>query len=291
MTNARARLARRGLAAGLGLVVAWALSGLLAAYALTSRAHPRCEERPPEGEVRFRSLRLSTRDGVGLGAWTALRDDAAPSVLLLHGHGASRSAMTDEASALHRAGASVMAVSLRAHGDSEGERDDLGWSARRDVVAAVEALERERGGRPVVVLGYSAGAAAAIYAARELGPRVQRYVLVAPYASLTLATRHRTQRYLPPVVELVAYGALRVGALALLPELDRMSPRDHADALAGTRTLFVAGGADDRAPPDEVRSIAARAGAPVLVVPGVTHESLETLVELDAWREITVAVL
>jgi alpha-beta hydrolase superfamily lysophospholipase len=270
-------------------LASWALSGLAAAYALTRRTHARTVE-TPEGDPPFVSLRLRTSDGLAIGAWLAERDTDPVAVVLVHGHGASRSAVIEEARALWSAGASVMPISMRAHGDSDGDVDDLGWSARHDVEAAVLHLHEARPDRRIVVLGYSAGAAAAIDAAEALGDRVAGWVLVAPYADLALATRHRTQRYLPPGIEWIAYAALRLGALVVFPDLDRMRPIDHAGALAAP-SLFVAGGADDRAPESEVRAIAARASdARTIVVPGLQHEQLGELVARPEWEAIVALV-
>ena len=88
-------------------------------------------------------------------------------------------------------GCSVLMISHRAHGDSTGEFDDAGYSARRDVYAAVEFLEQRRPGRPVIVDGNSLGSAAAIFAAGELGHRVAAYILESPYQDLKIAVWNR----------------------------------------------------------------------------------------------------
>ncbi|MFN7696539.1 MAG: alpha/beta hydrolase [Deltaproteobacteria bacterium] len=122
-------------------------------------------------------------------------------IVLVHGNGSSRSALLDEARSLRALGFSVLPITVRAHGDSEGHRNDFGWSAREDVATAVRYLESHRpaslaGGRTIVVMGISLGAAASVFAAPALGARVRGYVLVGPYADLHLATSRRTERYL-----------------------------------------------------------------------------------------------
>jgi alpha-beta hydrolase superfamily lysophospholipase len=82
-------------------------------------------------------------------------------------------------------------ISLRAHGDSTGDFNDMGYSARHDVVAAVEFLERRRPGNPIVIHGLSMGAGAAVFASGELGHRIKGYVLESPYRDLKIADFRR----------------------------------------------------------------------------------------------------
>ena len=70
-------------------------------------------------------------------------------------------------------------------------------AARRDVYAAVEFLERRHPGRPVIVDGNSMGAAAAIFAAGDLGHRVAAYILESPYQDLKVAVWNRIDNWLP----------------------------------------------------------------------------------------------
>ena len=85
-------------------------------------------------------------------------------------------------------------------------------------------LRARRPGRPVVVMGTSMGAAAAIFAAGELGHRVQGYILESPYQDLKTAAWNRTDVYLPPVLSHAAYLGLRAVGPLFLPNLDEISP-------------------------------------------------------------------
>ena len=82
-----------------------------------------------------------TRDGQDLGAWLVPGTDDGPSVLLLHGNGGSRANCLDRAAILAGQGCTVLLVSLRAHGDSTGDFNDIGYSARHDIIAAIDFLE------------------------------------------------------------------------------------------------------------------------------------------------------
>ena len=163
----------------------------------------------------------------------------------------------------------VLLLSMRAHGDSTGDRNDFGFGfgfgfgARRDVLAVVTRLETRCPNRPPVIWGRSLGAAAAVFAAEELGGRVRGYLLECPYQDLRTAVRNRTRQYLPPVLDFVAYAGLRTVAPAALPDFDRISP---VDAIAGissqSRMLILAGGADRRATPAEARTLHERCRCP-----------------------------
>lgn len=247
-------------------VVLWLGSSYAVAYRLTRRPHPLAPEPVPAlpWAADVRAFRLATTDHQDLGAWfvpgPADRPDR-PAVLLLHGNGARRGACVAEAELLHDAGSPVLMVTHRAHGDSTGDVNDIGFSARRDVVAAVEWLEQNQPGRPVVLWGQSLGAAAGLFAVEELGSRVRGYVLECPYRDLRTAVRNRLDNHLPPVLDRVADAGLSLMAPLVLPDIDRISPLEaSANVPPGTPVLILAGGNDTRARPDEARAIAERIG-------------------------------
>ncbi len=269
------KLRRLGL--GLACVAfAWIASGTLAALALTRRWSGPGDEPTP---YDFEALRLHTPDDLEVGAFYAAPDEPRLAIVLVHGNGSSRTHLLDEARALRRLGHAVMPITVRAHGDSQGTRNDFGFSARHDVIAAVAELERRAPHRPIVVLGISLGSAAALFAAHDLDRRVAGYVLVGPYASLELATVRRTERYLPPGIDDLAFGALWIGGRMVLPELDVIAPCDAARAMPhDVPVLVIAGDRDARAPVEDARCIAAPlTNARVFVVPG-DHEQVSAAV-------------
>jgi len=254
LTKARAR---RGLIAVAMLAACWVLVSLAVAHRLTQRKRPPFAE--PAPRVAWGPLeedRLKTVDGQQIGAWFAEGGEG-PSVLFLHGNKGSRAHCLQRAGTLAtEAGCGVLLISLRAHGDSTGDHNDIGYSARRDVVAAVDFLRLRRPGKPVIVFGVSLGAAAAVFAAGELGDRVQGYVLESPYLDLKTAVWNRTEAYLPPVLDRVAYLGLRLAALVILPEIEEISPLRAIDRIpADVPVLILAGGADELAKPEEARAL------------------------------------
>jgi pimeloyl-ACP methyl ester carboxylesterase len=264
------------------LALAWIGSGTLAALGLTRRWSDPVREPAPED---LEPVRLVSRDGIELGAFLGEVEAPRTAVVLVHGNGSSRTQLLDEARALRALGHTVMSITVRAHGDSGGTRNDFGWSARHDVEAAVVYLERRladegRAGTPIVVLGISLGAAAALFAAPALEGRVAGYVLVGPYASLEDATVRRTERYLPPVLSQLAFGALWVGGRLVLPELDRIAPREAAARMRrDVPVLVIVGERDARAPLEDARAITRPLeDAAIVVAPGLDHEEVSAIV-------------
>lgn len=240
------------VALALWLVVSWVV-----AYRLTHRRRPPfAEPLPAASSTTYESLRLTTRDGLGLGAWYVPGRDDAPAVLVLHGNGGSRWNCLGRAGMLTSAGYPVLMISLRAHGDSAGDYNDIGYGARHDVVAAVAYLERRRPGKPIVILGTSMGGAAAVFAAGELGHRVRGYILESPYRDLRTAVWNRLDDTLPPVLDRVAYAGLLAVSPLVIPHIDRISPWTAIGGVPGdTPVLILAGENDRRARPEEATAL------------------------------------
>jgi alpha-beta hydrolase superfamily lysophospholipase len=256
----------------------WLLASLVAVYAMTRRPRPHFDEPVPVVDwARFEPLRIATPDGEELGAWIAEGEPDAPSVLILHGYRGSRRNCLPYAELIASTHASALLVSLRAHGDSTGRRHDVGYSARHDVVAAVEYLERRRPGRPILVFGCSMGAAAAIFASNELGSRVHGYILESPYKDLRTAVWNRTENELPPILNAVAYYGLALVAPLFLPQLDRIAPIRAVERIpTDVPVLIMAGGNDRRARPHEARAIFERieSHATLVMFHGAEHSRL-----------------
>ena len=271
------RHVKRWLVTLLVLPVLWLLESWAVAHRLTHRSRrPFPEPAPAVAWAAFESARLRTDDGHDIGAWYApgpMGSDAA-AVILIHGNKGSRGNCLGRAELLAKAGHPVLLISLRAHGDSSGEFNDMGFSARKDVVAAVDFLQRRCAGRPIAVLGTSLGAAASLFAARELGHRVGGYILESPYQNLRVAVRNRTENELPPILDAIAYNGLLAVAPLVLPHLDRISPHDAiADVPADVPVLLIAGGDDLHARRAEAEALfdRVRSHGELLMFEGAAH--------------------
>ncbi len=256
----------------------WLLVSSAVVYKLTRRRGHRSPEPVPQvtwGAIE--TQRLKTSDGEELGAWFVEGREHAPSVLLLHGNNANRGNTLSRGKLLVSHGYAVLMLTLRAHGDSTGEYHDIGWRARQDVWAAVEFLEQRRPGRPVIVSGNSMGSAAAIFAAKELGTRVQGYILESPYQDLKVAVWNRVDIALPPGLSHVAYAGLRTVGPLFLPHLDQISPVNEISGIPeDVPVLILAGDADRHARLHEARAILAKVASHgnLVVFAGAPHGDL-----------------
>lgn len=290
-TRRRRRVRHWALAAAT-LFAAWLAISFLVAYKLTTRHHPPYAEPAPKVPwATFEDHRLTTTDGQEIGAWFAEGREDAPTVLFLHGNGGGRAHCLGRAEIVARdLGCASMLITMRAHGDSTGSFNDIGLSARRDVVAAVDFLERRRPGKPIVIVGVSLGSAAAAFAAGELGGRIAGYVLESPYADLKTAVRNRTRAVLPTPFEQAAYLGLRVAALVILPQIDAIAPVEAVRKVPfEVSVLILAGEADDLATLAEARAIRdqIRLHARLETFPGASHNNLAQ-VDPERYRRLLV---
>lgn len=243
--NKRFRLV---VVAVVAVVVAWYAAGWIAGFALSRRWSDVAVERAPSPDgIAVETLELTTQDGCGVRAWLFAPDAPGASVVMLHGWRGSRSTVAHRAEALARRGHAVLAPSLRAHGDSAGSRYDFGRTAWRDVATCIDAFAERRPGRPIVLVGFSYGAAVALEAATRESERVDGLVLDSVFADLRGAVRNRCELFLPAVLEDLATWSLFAAAPIAFPELDAVSPERCCSVIRpGIPVLLLRGASDTR---------------------------------------------
>jgi pimeloyl-ACP methyl ester carboxylesterase len=262
------------------LLLLWLAAGALAAWKLARRLGPAVavETKPDWPGLSIEDHRIATPDGHQLGAWLVRGNSDRAAILLLHGNNASRSASRGIMQFLAERGHGVLAITFRAHGDSTGHVNDVGYSARHDVAAAVDFLRRELPDRKVVVVAQSLGAAAAIYAAGECAGKVDGYFFESPYLNLKTAVWNRCDNYLVPPFDYAAYLALRLWAPVFLPvDVDLLDTSKHVGDLPEyVPVVFLAGDDDRHARIEEVRALHGHivSHARLVTVPGCAHTQI-----------------
>jgi alpha-beta hydrolase superfamily lysophospholipase len=114
--------------------------------------------------------------------------------------------------------------------------------------AAVECIEKNTVGRPIIVRGQSLGSAAALFAAEDLGSEVAGYILECPYRDLRIAVWNRLNQRLPPPLNFVAYAGMKIVSPLAIPHAKQISPLNAAAKLPPSiPVLVLAGGIDERA--------------------------------------------
>lgn len=264
----------------LAALVIWLGGSAIVTRTLTRRNSKPFPESPPVVAWGYlEPYRLTTSDNQEVGAWLLRGSPHKGCALLLHGNDGSRRQMLPVMQCLAERHFTVLAITLRAHGDSTGEVNDFGWSARQDVVAGVNFLREAFPRQPISIVGRSLGAAAAIYAAAELEDQVAGYFLEQPYKDLKSATWNRLQHHLPPGLDWLAYGGLRLwGPVFIAAHPDDLSPYDRIQDIPETvPVVFITGSADRHVHLDEVATMYRRveSHAKLVIFEGAEHVSLD----------------
>jgi alpha-beta hydrolase superfamily lysophospholipase len=109
-------------------------------------------------------------------------------VILLHGYTDAKVGAIAWAPLLRSLGYSVLAIDLRAHGDSEGKYSTAGFYERHDLTQVIDQLKRDYPNetRRIVLLGMSMGAAVAA-ATAVLRDDLAAVILESPYVDFPSA--------------------------------------------------------------------------------------------------------
>jgi pimeloyl-ACP methyl ester carboxylesterase len=157
-----------------GTATALALAILIACRRLVRLARGRPEWRVLDGapatyglaaeRVGFRS-----QDDLEISGWWLTDGISAEarraSVVVVHGLGGNRASMLPIAKFLVAAGYDVLAIDLRAHGESDGAYPSPGYLEVAEVAAAVDHAHRRSSPGPVILFGHSLGGVAVLHAA------------------------------------------------------------------------------------------------------------------------------
>ena len=215
-------------------------------------------------------------DGVKLaGRWFHTRDKRG-TVVFLHGMSDNRASGGDITDHFVARGFEVITYDSRAHGESEGEACTYGYYEKKDLERVLDRVEA----RPIVVMGFSMGAAVALQAA-AVDRRINAVVAVSPFSDLRTIAEERapffaTRHDIDTVFKLAEQRANF--------RADEVSPLAAAVHIT-VPALIIHGARDRKTQPDHSERIFAALQAPkeLILVPNRGHR--RPLTE-DVWREI-----
>lgn len=259
----------RRATAFVGAAVALGLASI-AAFAVMMTSPSRHNLRFSD-EHGFGQLELNTPQG-RVSGWF-VNGDGRGAVLLLHGVRADRQIMARRLVFLRRAGYSVVAIDLPAHGRSDSEKISFGPNEAKGVAAALDWMRRKQPGEKIGVIGVSLGGAAALMAEPPL--RVDALVLESVFPDIDHAVANRLSGVLGPPGGWIAPVFVWVGAAATGLAPANLRPIDR---IGGVRApvFVISGAADKHTRIEEAREMFARAPEPKRLweVAGAGHVDL-----------------
>jgi pimeloyl-ACP methyl ester carboxylesterase len=228
-------------------------------------AFPDRTECPSPGEEAGPDLTAS--DGVRIAGWyipAASGKATAPTVVLAHGNGKTKSEMLSWAEPLH-AGYNLVLFDFRNHGQSSGNLTTLGVREVRDLRTVVDWLERSKSPSSIAVLGVSMGGAAAIDEAAT-DERVSAVILDSTHATLVGTLQRQLESRGLPLALPGAWSILLGGLLRTGEDLSLADPVQAIEEIGERPVLIVEAGEDDVVGPndgDDLKQAAPDKGARV----------------------------
>jgi uncharacterized protein len=240
-----------GLVATLGLV--W-IFGQISTRPTPSRVDSLAKD---EQEIMLQSA-----DGLRISAsYFPVAEPSAPTILMLHGNGGSRSQFSGYIAWLNSNGYAAMAIDFRGHGESQAASKSFGFEESRDAAAAFNWIKTRKPESKIGVIGFSLGGAATLLPAN--GPlKIDALVLSAVYPDIERAIRNRIAHQghpllaalLTPLLTNQSYFRYRIAP-------QRISPIEAAAQYKGP-VLVIGGGQDHYTPPAETKALYERFTGP-----------------------------
>jgi pimeloyl-ACP methyl ester carboxylesterase len=180
--------------------------------------------------------------------------------VVVHGLGANKLNQLLMAAPLRPRGFNVLAIDLRAHGDTTGQFTTFAANEWQDVAAAVRwaRVMQPRQSEKVVGVGASLGAAAMLIAAADSHPdhRLDAIGVFATYATLPELARDVSDKSFPPPLNYLArYVALPLACVHCGANLYQVSPVDAVRQLPRTPLMIIHGRGDRIIDPANARRL------------------------------------
>jgi uncharacterized protein len=262
-----------GISLIVGIAMAMALSVLL-----TRRHSQTVFLLPNDYGLHFEAVTFTTSDHLRLSGWWLPFNNAAPTIVFLHGYGGSRDPDLKYAPAIHHAGFNILMFDFRAHGSSEGNITTLGALEVRDAIAAINFVKL-RISTKIGLLGFSMGGRVGLLTAAE-DARVTSIVSDGgPLRLSTALLEHMKEKNIPPVLrEILTWMILLGGSIRTGINLFLSDPINKKDQLASKNVMFIHAELDLFTKLSDLQDITQILGenGKSLIIPGVHHRETDT---------------
>ncbi|MFW5770829.1 MAG: alpha/beta hydrolase [Spirochaetota bacterium] len=188
---------------------------------------------PEEVGLKYDNVSFKTSDYITISGWYVPAGNSQKAVLTVHGRGATRHEGMRWLKSLHDAGFNVLLIDLRHQGKSEGSINSMGYHEKKDVLAAVDFLTKEKNISSIGILSVSMGVAASVPAMVE-DKRIKAGIFEAGFTDFQqiITERAKVDFGLPkyPMMPLVMMfyemrGNLDVDVMKPVEQIGEISPR------------------------------------------------------------------
>lgn len=142
--------------------------------------------------VPYDSVQLTTTSGLKLESWYMKADSAKGTVILFHGLNSNKGNVLSEAFAFYSFGYNTLLVDMRAHGNSEGGVNSLGYKESEEVKLAYDFV-KNKGEKNIILWGMSLGAVIISKAVWQYDLTPQKIILELPFDRLQDHIRARAR--------------------------------------------------------------------------------------------------
>jgi len=142
--------------------------------------------------IPYDTVQLTTRKGLKLEAWYMKTDSSKGTVILFHGLNSNKGNVLGEAHEFLSLGYNTMLVDIRAHGNSEGKANTIGYKESEEVKLAYDYVLK-KGEKNIVLWGMSLGAVIIAKAIWQYDLQPQKIILEMPFNQLQEHIRARAR--------------------------------------------------------------------------------------------------
>jgi len=224
------------------------------------------------GISHYEEVQFITSDKLKLKGWYTPPQNGKV-IIFVHGLGANRSDLLDEAGLAVSKGYGALLFDSRASGESEGNVNTLGYSERLDVHAAVDFVHAQAGSdAPLALFGHSMGTGSVLLAAVEI-PRLRAVIVESAFETLEDNVHEGVKALtgLPsfPFAPLVVFFGERETGV----DIHAVRPIDFVGKLSPTALLFIHGAKDATVSVRNAYDLYAAAKAPkqLYILPEAGH--------------------